>query len=122
MGWFLVGESIDRPVAVSSRALSKWWLDLLRNVLVASVLHALATRSGSTILSVIAYSAWLAVYAYSISYILEWNVLPFANKAPHSKVWFALAAGASSLIVATLLASISIAITLAITELANLQK
>jgi hypothetical protein len=64
---FQVAASITRDAA-------KWFLDLMRNLIVVALLFVLADKSDKWYLTALAYAAFVAFWLYVTSY---WNALGF---------------------------------------------
>ncbi len=50
---------------------AKWWMELARNLIVASVLLALARRSQDWLVSLFAYATTLIFVAHYLTYVLD---------------------------------------------------
>jgi hypothetical protein len=70
------------------RRLAKWWLELIRNLLVVSAINFLAQQSDSILLKGIAYASFLALFAYCTSYqnTFSINFFPYI-KHPRTNFW-----------------------------------
>jgi len=60
-----------------NRNLAKWWLEFIRNLLVASAFYFLAEKSGSIILKTLAAITYVALLSYVISYTYPFSVRLF---------------------------------------------
>jgi hypothetical protein len=69
---FLHITAADRWGAEKVRAFTKWWLDLMPNVVVVAVLLYLAKRSDSWPLTIVAYASFGAVVLYCMTYTTWW--------------------------------------------------
>lgn len=69
---FLHVTAADRWGAEKVRAFTKWWLDLMRNLIVVAALLYLAKKSDSLSLTVVAYASLGAVILYCMTYTTWW--------------------------------------------------
>lgn len=65
------------PTAAVLRAVAKWWLDLVRNLLVVGALQYVAFRSGNLILEGLSLCTYLFFFAYFITQFDLWAFNPF---------------------------------------------
>jgi hypothetical protein len=82
---FLYVTAADRWGAEKVRAFTKWWLDLMRNVIVVAVLLYLAKKSDSWLLTIIAYASFAAVILYCLTYTTWWFFDPLHK---HEGKWW----------------------------------
>lgn len=82
--------------ASQTRNLAKWFLDLMRNLIVVALLFVLAEKSDKWYLTGIAWVGFLAFWAYVSSY---WNALAFRFPAT-TNVWVKILIFLVALIVA----------------------
>lgn len=54
--------------------MSKWWLELLRNAMVVGAVTALAERSGSLLLTFVAWVSSIALVVFAMSRLLKYRV------------------------------------------------
>jgi hypothetical protein len=73
---FLHMSAADRWGGEKIRALTKWWLDLMRNVVVVSVLLYLAKKSDYWPLTIAAYVSFGALVLYCLTYTAWWFFNP----------------------------------------------
>jgi hypothetical protein len=66
----------DRWGGEKVRAITKWWLDLMRNVVVVSVLLYLARKSDGWPLTIVAYASFGALVLYCLTYTAWWFFNP----------------------------------------------
>jgi hypothetical protein len=69
--------SPDVWAATQARAFSKWWLDLVRNLIIVGVLQFLAEKSGLWYLKAISAFTYLMFFAYCLSYVQAIMINPF---------------------------------------------
>jgi hypothetical protein len=74
-------------IQMRAREAAKWFLDLVRNIVVVAVLLAFASKSTSWSVWILAHLAWLALTAYVVSYIQQWFFFPFPTRMASSRVW-----------------------------------
>lgn len=60
-----------------TRDVTKWGLDLVRNMVVVGALKYLANRTGAPFIKAVAEIASLFLYLYCLSYISTWTIHPF---------------------------------------------
>jgi hypothetical protein len=82
---FLHISAADRWGGEKLRAFSKWWLDLMRNVVVVSVLLYLARKSDGWPLTIVAYLSFGSLILYCLTYTTWW----FFNPLPqYEGIWW----------------------------------
>ena len=67
----------DELFARQFRAFAKWWLDLIRNVMVVAVLLYFARKSDKLAVKIIAYVSIVMLSGYCTSYVFWWSLNPF---------------------------------------------
>ena len=83
---FLHVSAPDLWGAEKTRTFTKWWLDLMRNIIVVAVLLFLAKKSDSWPLTIIAYVSFGAVVLYCLTYTTWWFFYPL-HKYEGSQWW-----------------------------------
>jgi hypothetical protein len=73
---FLHISVADSWGAEKIRAIAKWWLDLMRNVVVVSVLLYLSKKSDSWPLPIVAYVSFASLVLYCLTYTTWWFFNP----------------------------------------------
>jgi hypothetical protein len=74
-------------IQMRAREAAKWFLDLVRNIVVVAVLLAFASKSTSWSVWILANLAWFALTTYVVSYIQQWFFFPFPTRMASSRVW-----------------------------------
>lgn len=72
---FHVAES-DLWGAKQIRAITKWWLDLMRNLVVVAALLYLSKKADNWPLTIVAYISYGALVAYCLTYTAWWFFYP----------------------------------------------
>jgi len=87
---FLLHEA-DFQAGKHIRALTKWWLELVRNLLVVSAFYFLALKSDSTVLKILAQLSLLVFLAYFSTWqnTFSFRFFPYI-KNPKVNFWFNL--------------------------------
>jgi len=91
---FHVSDS-DLWVAEKIRAFAKWWLDLVRNIVVVAVLLYVSRKANSWPITIIAYASFGALVGYCLTYSSWWFWSPlhkYEGKMPFRLIYGALAA------------------------------
>lgn len=73
---FLHVSAADLWGADKVRAFTKWWLDLMRNLVAVAVLLYLARKSDSWFLTIIAYASFAAVILHCLTFTTWWFFNP----------------------------------------------
>jgi hypothetical protein len=73
----LLWSETDALVAAKTRAFAKWWLALLRNVMVVAVLQYVARKSDKLAVKIIAGVSFFMLLGYCLSYLQSWSLNPF---------------------------------------------
>jgi hypothetical protein len=73
---FLKFEEPDMWGAGLVRAATKWWLDIMRNLIVVAVLLYLGTKTNSWPVTVISYVSFGALILYCLTYTTWWFYSP----------------------------------------------
>ena len=68
-----VRHTNDYEIAVLARQLAKWWLELVRNILVVAGVYYLADKSGSTPLKMFSYVNVAVLGWYISSHFNTWS-------------------------------------------------
>jgi hypothetical protein len=69
---FLHVTLADAWGAKKVQAFTKWWLDLMRNLVVVAVLLYLARKSDNSLLTIVAYASFAAVVLYCLTFTTWW--------------------------------------------------
>lgn len=92
-----VRHTSDYEIAVPARQLAKWWLELVRNILVVAGLYYLADKSGSTPLKIFSYINVAVLGWYMSSHFNTWSfrLFPYIknrrmNIAVNTTLWLVL--------------------------------
>jgi hypothetical protein len=68
-----------------SRALGKWWLDLIRNIIVVGVLRYFSLKSNDVVLQIMTYITYVALVGYINSFLFEFVSINLANPEPRRR-------------------------------------
>jgi hypothetical protein len=103
------------------RATAKWFLDLVRNIVVVAVLLAFSKKSTSWSVWIVANLAWISLNIYVISYIQQWLFFPFPKRMVSSRVWLWVGSLIGGAAITGLVYVIGNAVSSAVLEISALQ-
>jgi hypothetical protein len=73
-GLFYFMKRIAGALVLHLRDMSKWWLDMVRNLVVVAVLQYLAVKSGDAHLKILFYVSFYALFLYIFTYLMGISV------------------------------------------------
>jgi hypothetical protein len=111
---------IDAKLAPKQRAFFKWWLDLIRNLMIVGVVQYVADKSGHWYLKALSDFTYLVFVGYCMSYVTSWVFNPFHGfKSKRLQFWLGMFVG--TLLPAALILAISFAVYISIDDIARVQ-
>lgn len=116
----LVRNKDELAIAQGVRAFTKWWFDLLKNLLLLVALGTFSSRANSWALTGAYYFSWILFVSYTYSYFEGTYFYPWIDtKRPRLSIWTSVAVAA--ILSTGLLIGVQAAVQLTFRSLSDLQ-